>query len=137
MIDGMSEDYNALVSRAEQAAASAAESAEKTAADRLAIEELMSDVDNNKIPELKAIKEDIRLAINSKGAECAEDVPFSGYAEQIDKINNFVTAGPSDIISGKIGADINGNPVTGTLQVTEGSTMSELQLFDWMTILNN
>ena len=157
----MSEEHTILVSRAEAAAAAAAESAEKTAADRGRVEQLISDIDTEKIPQLKASKEALRLAISGKGQSIAESDPISEYASRVSDINNFVTATAEDILKDRVGADVNGNPVYGsiptvnptlsgnvvtvpkgyiseeqTLTVGTASGMDELEFFDWMTILN-
>ena len=42
---------------------------------------------------------------------------------------SFVTAGAGDILTGKVGADANGNPVYGTLQIGGGGGSSDCQFY--------
>ena len=83
----------------------------------------------NAVDAAHADKEMLRLAINAKGGTLPESAALADFAAQVNKLPaggntpgdtidlSFITATAGDIRSGKIGADINGDPVNGTLVV--------------------
>ena len=73
---------------------------------------------------IKKAKYAIRNAAVAKGAVISETARIDEYAPAIAKIStsggeavdlSFVTAAASDILSGKVGADANGKPISGSM----------------------
>ena len=77
----------------------------------------------NEINRIKAAKESLKNAINAKGGNLNTEL-LDDYAAAVANLPtgggssadlSFVTAKAEDILTGKIGADVNGNPVHGTI----------------------
>ena len=90
----------------------------------------------NEISRIKAAKESLKNAINAKGGNLNTEL-LDDYAAAVANLPtgggssadlSFVTAKAEDILTGKIGADVNGNPVHGTIpeisvEVTESKVV--------------
>ena len=78
----------------------------------------------NEINRIKAAKESLKNAINAKGGNLNTEL-LDEYAAAVANLPtggggsadlSFVTAKAEDILSGKVGADVNGNPVAGSIE---------------------
>lgn len=78
----------------------------------------------SELERIKAAKSAIRSAVNARGGNLSENQRLDDYAAAVTALPaggesidlSFVTAVSGDILAGKVGADVNGNPVYGNLQ---------------------
>lgn len=70
----------------------------------------MAGTTSDKLTAVLISKESIRSAIEAKGVECGDDIPFSQYSE---KILSITSGGSGSLVHGKVG--LSGAPIFGVV----------------------
>lgn len=70
------------------------------------------------VPEMQIVNDGSKVVIPVGYNKTEQEIAIGGGGSSVDL--SFVTAGAGDILSGKVGADKNGNPVYGTLTPESG-----------------